>query len=139
MTTDLVASTYLVLKEKDQKKLERLIAIIDRCHTPKKLTPTFLAEAFNVSKRTIYRDINTLQKANIPILINKEQGVYLANSLDVFVSDLSEEEIRALYISKLHIKCHSPEYYQDFDNAVKKLFENLPLSIQTSIRDIVHR
>lgn len=49
-------------------KTERLIAIIMILMEQKKITAAKLAEMFNVTKRTIYRDIDAINLAGIPIV-----------------------------------------------------------------------
>ena len=51
-------------------KIERLMAIIIILLQNKKVTAAMLAQKFNVSKRTIYRDLNDLTLAGIPIISN---------------------------------------------------------------------
>jgi len=49
-------------------KIERLISIIFILLRMKKVTAKYLSDTFGVSKRTIYRDIETLESAGIPII-----------------------------------------------------------------------
>ncbi len=49
-------------------KVERLISIIFILLRMKKVTASYLSDTFGVSKRTIYRDIETLENAGIPIV-----------------------------------------------------------------------
>lgn len=49
-------------------KLERMLTIIVMLLNRKRVTATELAEKFNVSIRTIYRDIQTIDMAGIPIV-----------------------------------------------------------------------
>ena len=49
-------------------KLERMLTIIVMLLNRNRVTATELAEKFNVSIRTIYRDIQTIDMAGIPIV-----------------------------------------------------------------------
>ena len=49
-------------------KIDRLISIIMILLQRKKISATKLAEMFEVSARTIYRDIETINTAGIPII-----------------------------------------------------------------------
>ena len=49
-------------------RLERLIAIIMVLLNQKKISATKLAEMFEVTPRTIYRDIDAINQAGIPIV-----------------------------------------------------------------------
>lgn len=49
-------------------KIERLVSILSVLLQKEKVTTTYLAKKFEVSKRTILRDIESLNKAGIPIV-----------------------------------------------------------------------
>lgn len=49
------------------KKMERLVGIIYALQENKKLTAKEIADIFEVSERTIYRDIDALSQLNVPI------------------------------------------------------------------------
>ncbi|MGE5702647.1 MAG: helix-turn-helix transcriptional regulator, partial [Clostridia bacterium] len=49
-------------------KLDRLLAITMSLLNQKRITAADLAERFEVSLRTIYRDMETLNQAGIPIV-----------------------------------------------------------------------
>ena len=49
-------------------KLERLLAILSLLSDRNRITAKELAEKFEVSKRTIYRDLESLNQAGIPIV-----------------------------------------------------------------------
>lgn len=60
-------------------KIDRLIGIIAILQQNKKVTAPFLAEKFEVSRRTINRDVEAICKAGIPVVT--EQGVHGGISL----------------------------------------------------------
>ena len=74
-------------------KLERLLGILIILLTKERVTANYLAEYFEVSKRTIYRDLDSLDLAGLPIATfsGREGGIELFNNykLDthVFVDD----------------------------------------------------
>ena len=55
-------------------KLDRLIGIITTLQQKGKVTAPYLAEKFEVSKRTINRDIETICLAGIPIVTEQGAG-----------------------------------------------------------------
>lgn len=55
-------------------KIDRLVSIISVLLQKEKVTTTYLAEKFEVSKRTILRDIDSLNKAGIPIVTTQGNG-----------------------------------------------------------------
>ena len=75
-------------------KIDRLFQIIYILLHRKSMTANELAERFNVSTRTIYRDIDALSLAGIPIFTSKGKGGGIS-LLPGFVLDkslLSEDE-----------------------------------------------
>ncbi|KQM76575.1 DNA-binding transcriptional regulator [Pedobacter sp. Leaf216] len=60
------------MKDADIKRISRLTAIITQMQSKRLLTASELADRFDVSVRTIYRDVKALEQAGIPI--NKEEG-----------------------------------------------------------------
>lgn len=72
----------------------RLFEIVYILMQKKKITAKELAERFEVSTRTIYRDIETLSRANIPIYSSKgkDGGIELLEEYVLNKAVLSEEE-----------------------------------------------
>ncbi len=72
----------------------RLFEIIYILMQKKKVTAKELADRFEVSTRTIYRDIETLSSANIPIYSSKGKGggIGLLEEYVLNKTILSEEE-----------------------------------------------
>ena len=55
-------------------QIERLLSMVFYIVSRERVTARELAEHFQVSTRTIYRDINTLTLANIPIISTRGSG-----------------------------------------------------------------
>ena len=72
----------------------RLFEIVYLLLKKKKVTAKELAERFEVSTRTIYRDIEVLSRANIPIYATKgkDGGIGLLEEFVLNKTVLSEEE-----------------------------------------------
>lgn len=79
-------------------KINRLFEIVYMLLNKDNLTARMLAEHFEVSPRTIYRDIETLCEAGIPIYMQqgKGGGITLMNHFVLDKSVLSKEEREAL-------------------------------------------
>lgn len=81
-------------------KLDRLIGIITILQQKGKVTAPYLAEKFEVSKRTINRDIETICLAGIPIVTEQGAGggisIMQGFSLDTTV--FTEEELRSVFV-----------------------------------------
>lgn len=82
-------------------KLERLLSILLLLLKEERITADFLAERFEVTKRTIYRDMESLMMAGIPIVTfsGKGGGYGLVDSYKMSVFTFSEEEKQLLYHS----------------------------------------
>jgi len=79
----------------------RLFEILYILLQKKKVTAKELAERFEVSTRTIYRDIETLSNANIPIYMSKgkDGGISILEEYVLNKSILSEEEQKQILIA----------------------------------------
>ena len=101
-------------------QINRLFEIVYILLNKKTITAKELSERFEVSARTIYRDIDTLSAAGIPIFMSKGKGGGIS-LLDNFVlnksilSDNEQKEILAALQSLNAIK------YPDADNVLSKL------------------
>ena len=73
---------------------QRLFEIVYILLQKKQVTAKELAERFEVSTRTIYRDLDTLTMANIPIYTNKGSGggIFLMENYTLSNALLSDEE-----------------------------------------------
>jgi len=86
----------------ETNRLSRLTAILIQLQTKRIVTASELANKFNISKRTIYRDIKALEQSGVPVLTEEGKGYTLMdgyklaeqlvlNSKDAsFVKDYSE-------------------------------------------------
>ena len=77
-------------------KADRLLLILNLIRARKNLTPKDLAKECGVSERTIYRDINAISKADIPIYYNN--GYKFLTDAFLPPLNLSLDENLALYM-----------------------------------------
>ncbi|NBI27962.1 helix-turn-helix transcriptional regulator [Chengkuizengella marina] len=99
---------------------DRLFQIVYILLDKNQVTAKELAEKFEVSTRTIYRDVDKLSMAGIPIYTNKGKGGGIS-LLDHFIMDksiLSNEEQNKILIGLEMIKATE---YGDVDQAISKL------------------
>ncbi len=78
------------------KRLSRLTSIIILLQSKKIITATEIAIRFNVSKRTIYRDIKALEKSGVPIYSIEGKGYSLVKGYNLPPIMFTEEEANAL-------------------------------------------
>ncbi|MGZ3762152.1 MAG: helix-turn-helix transcriptional regulator [Mucilaginibacter sp.] len=62
------------MNESDLKRFSRLTAILTQLQSRRPLTATQFDARFNVSVRTIYRDMKALEQAGVPILTHEGKG-----------------------------------------------------------------
>jgi len=79
-------------------KIDRLIGMISILLQKEKVTAPYLAEKFEVSRRTINRDVENLCKAGIPIVTEqgKNGGISIAEGYKVDKTLFTSKEIQAI-------------------------------------------
>ncbi len=79
-------------------KIDRLIAILTTLLQKDKVTAAYLAEKFEVSERTILRDIDTLNRAGIPIITTQGSGggIAVSDNYKIDKTLLSSEDLQSI-------------------------------------------
>lgn len=79
-------------------KIDRLIGILSLLLQKDKITSSELAQKFEVSRRTILRDIDSINNAGIPILTTQGQGggISIMKNFKIDRTLLSSEEMKAI-------------------------------------------
>ena len=115
----------------DIKRISRLTAILTRLQTKRSLTAASLAEKFDISKRTIYRDIKALQKAGVPILTEEGKGYSLMEGYRIPPIMFTEKQANALILAEqLVLKSKDSSFVQDYSEAIDKVKSILRYTIQ---------
>lgn len=80
-------------------KMDRLIGIITTLQRHKKVTAPYLAEKFEVSRRTINRDIETICRAGIPIVTTQggNGGISLMEGFYFDTTVFTQQELAAVF------------------------------------------
>jgi len=112
-------------------QLARLISILTLLKSKRLLTATELAEKFDVSVRTIYRDIRKLEEAEIPIYSIDGKGYGLVDNYTVAPVQFTEKQANAL-ITAQHLVSQSKDasFVNDFNEALTKIKSVFRSSIQ---------
>ena len=81
-------------------KIDRLIGILTTLQRHGKVTAPYLAEKFEVSRRTINRDIEDLCKAGIPIVTRQgaDGGISIMDGFNLDTSVFTADELQAIFI-----------------------------------------
>ena len=80
-------------------KIDRLIGIITTLQQKKLVTAPYLAEKFEVSRRTINRDIEDICKAGIPIVTTQgaNGGISIMEGFSLDTTVFTEQELTAIF------------------------------------------
>lgn len=82
--------------DKDTSRLSRLTAIVTLLKSKQIITARMIADRFDISTRTAYRDIKTLEEAGIPIFTEEGKGYSLMEGYTLPPVTFTEEEVNAL-------------------------------------------
>ncbi|MEA4825169.1 MAG: YafY family protein [Clostridium sp.] len=101
-------------------KINRLMEIIIILLNRDSVTSRELSERFNVSQRTIYRDIDELSSAGIPVYMNKGKGggISLLENYTLNKTILSDEEKKNIVFA---VKTLGATKQLQMDNTLEKL------------------
>lgn len=102
--------------------LPRLISILTLLKSKRVLTATELSEKFEVSIRTIYRDIRKLEEAGVPVVTLEGIGYSLMDGYTVAPVQFTEKEANALITAQNLAKgTKDASFVQEFDAAMVKI------------------
>ncbi len=112
-------------------QLSRLISILTLLKSKRLLTATELANKYDVSIRTIYRDIRKLEEAGIPVYSIEGRGYSLVDNYTVAPVQFTEKQANAL-ITAQHVINQSKDvsFVNDFNEALIKIKSVFRTSIQ---------
>ena len=113
-------------------RADRLLSLLMLLQTRGQMTAEELARELEVSERTIYRDIDALSMAGIPIYgePGPEGGFALLNSYRTSLTGLTEGEVRALFMLNIPAPLADLGVSQELRTALLKLSAALPDSLR---------
>lgn len=109
-------------------RAERLLSFMLLLHSKGRMTAQELAQQLVVSERTIYRDIEALCTAGIPLYTQSgvNGGVFLEENYRVSLTGLSKTEVQSLFISGDARPLGDLGLGKALDDTLLKLFAALP-------------
>lgn len=113
-------------------QLPRLISILTMLKSKRLITGNEIARKFDVSLRTIYRDIRKLEEAGVPIITEEGKGYSIMDGYTVSPVQFQQEEVNALITAeKIIAKTKNASLISNFGNALVKIKSTFQSSIQT--------
>lgn len=120
---------------------DRLISILLLLQSYGQMTAKNLAEKLEVSERTIYRDMEALSQAGIPVYADrgKNGGWSLLNGYQTDLTGLKEAEIQALFIPTSSQLLDDLGLTRISEDARNKLIASLPSIYRKNAKDVWSR
>ncbi len=110
------------MEEKEKPRLSRLTAIITQLQSKRIITAKYLAEKHNVSIRTIYRDIRTLEKSGIPVITEEGKGYSIMEGYHLPPVLFTEDEANALVtVEQLVVHNKDQSFTENVSSAIEKI------------------
>lgn len=108
-------------------RLSRLTAILLKLRSRPYITVKDLSKEFQVSTRTIYRDIASLEEAGVPIMVEEGKGFSLIEGYTIPPVMFTESEANALIMAEKFIATTKDgSLIQEFNKAIEKIKAVLP-------------
>ena len=109
-------------------RLTRVTAILIQLQSKRIVTAKEIAERFEVSLRTIYRDIKTLQDAGVPIGSENGVGYFIVDGYRLPPISITEEEANSLIVSEALLN-------KQGDKSIAKNFNSLLIKIKATLKN----
>lgn len=111
-----------MMNHSETKRLSRLTAILIQFQTKRIVTVTELSKKYQVSKRTIYRDIKALDNAGVPLITEEGKGYTLMEGYKIPPVMFTEEEANALILAEqLVLKNKDASFVKAYSEAIDKI------------------
>lgn len=122
------------------KRFDRLIAILLQLQTSRLLRAADLAARYQVSERTIYRDMRSLETAGVPLVAETGLGYYLDRSYQLPAINFSPDEAIALLVGVKGMQAHvAGSLSQRAESAMDKLLAVMDNQQREDIRELQAR
>ncbi len=103
-------------------RLDRLTSILIQLQSKRLITAREIAKRFEVTNRTIYRDIRTLRLAGVPIGEEEGKGYFLVEGYRLPPVMFTIEEARALVTTSKILNYHTEDSLkQNYESALLKI------------------
>lgn len=124
----------------NKPRLARLSAILTQLQSKKIVTAKHLSERHQVSIRTIYRDIRTLEQSGIPIITEEGKGYSIMEGYKLPPVMFTEDEAMALIIAEqLILKNKDQSLSESYERAITKIKSILKYNQKTNTEFLTSR
>lgn len=124
----------------ETNRLSRLTAILLQLQGKRIVTAAELAKKFNISKRTIYRDIKALEQAGVPVLNEEGKGYTLMEGYKVPPVMFTEKQANALILAEqLVLKNKDASFVKDYSEAIDKIKSILRYTAKDKVNLLANR
>ncbi len=121
-------------------RLSRLTSILLKLQSLSTVKVAQLANAFGVSKRTIYRDLTAFEQAGVPLVSSEGEGFRLMEGYVIPPVMFTESEANALIFGKKMIdKTKDKSLIREFNSAIDKIRSVLRTSEKEKADFLTHR
>ena len=124
-------------------RADRLLSIMMLLQARRRMTAQALAKELEVSVRTIYRDLDALSMAGVPVYAERGPGggCALLDSYRTTLTGLTEDEMRALFMLSIPAALSELGVDQELKAALLKLSAALPTTrrhVEERVRQRIH-
>ena len=112
---------------KDKPRIARLTSILTQLQSKRIVTARDISEKHNVSIRTVYRDIRTLEKSGIPVTTEEGKGYSIMEGYRLPPVMFTQEEANALITAEQLIR-------KNKDQSLIKHYENATTKIKSVLK-----
>ena len=124
----------------ETNRLSRLTAILIQLQTKRILTASELAHKFNISKRTIYRDIKALEQAGVPVLTEEGKGYTLMEGYKLPPVMFTEQQANAMILAEqLVLASKDASFVKDYSEAIDKIKSILRYTLKDKANVLLDR
>jgi predicted DNA-binding transcriptional regulator YafY len=126
--------------DKEKPRLARLTAILTQLQSKRIVTAKDIAEKHNVSIRTVYRDIRTLEKSGIPIVTEEGKGYSVVEGYKLPPVMFTQEEANALITAERLIRKNKDQSLtEQYESAIIKIKSVLKFDQKEKAELLTHR
>ena len=129
------------------KRLERLTALLSQLQSRRYTSIEKIVDKFQVSERTVFRDLRALEESGVPVGFEKNKGYYILDGHFLPPLAFTLDEARSfIFVEQLARKYTDKETFRQFSSALEKIknklnsdqledIEKLQTSVQAYIND----